>query len=49
MYPKWLYVSLVGLFLFICGCETAKGLKKDAQNTWHNAQGFDDWVKEHLW
>jgi predicted small secreted protein len=36
---------LLGVFvaaLFLCGCETAKGLGRDIQQA-------DDWIKDNLW
>ena len=47
-------VGIALLLLSVNGCETAKGFKKDVQNTWQNVtdqseNGFDAWFKEHLW
>lgn len=53
---KFLPAAVLVIFLFILGCETAKGFKEDVKNTWHNVQGAgswvkkaDDWVKKNLW
>ena len=49
MFSRWFFTSMVILAVFAGGCETTKGLKKDLQNSWHNAQGVDAWMKENLW
>lgn len=37
------------VFLFVSGCETAKGFKKDVENTWENAKDLDEKFKENWW
>ena len=37
------------IFLFVSGCETAKGFKKDVENTWNNAKNIDEDFKENWW
>ena len=49
MHKNFVLIGIVLLFLSVSGCETAKGMKKDALNTWHNAEGFDGWFQENLW
>lgn len=49
MFSKWLMSGMIVLMGFVSGCETTKGFKEDVQNTWHNAQGLDAWIKENLW
>jgi len=41
--------ALLVLILFIGGCETAKGIKKDVENTWNNAKHIDEDFKENWW
>jgi predicted small secreted protein len=45
------FLPLIFLILLVCasGCETAKGFKQDAKNTWSHLQNVDDWVKKNLW
>ena len=46
---KMIAVFLGVIFLFVNGCETAKGLKKDVENTWEHAKKIDDNFKENWW
>ena len=46
---QWALLCVLTTLLFMGGCETARGMKKDFSNTWSNAQTWDEWVKENLW
>ena len=46
---KIVFMLLIFVFVTVSGCETAKGLKKDVENTWENAKKIDDNFKENWW
>jgi len=58
MRSKIFIIVIFGLMLSLQGCETAKGLKKDAISAWDGVTGkseeswvqkTDAWMREHLW
>ena len=58
MYSKWFIIFVLGSVLCLQGCETAKGFKKDALNTWDGITGknqeswirkTDNWMQENMW
>lgn len=56
MFLRWSVLVLVVAAFCFQGCETARGFKKDAQNTLGHlsktdgwVQKMDRWMKEHMW
>ncbi len=53
MKSKSLILIVLGMVIFLQGCETFKGaaigFKKDVENTWNGASKADVWIKDTLW
>ena len=56
IHTKYVVVFVVVIFLGLQGCETAKGFKKDIDNTFGFFSGkkskiekVDDWIQENMW
>lgn len=56
MNSKWTIILCLIMILSIQGCETAKGMHKDVNNTWEGMKSkkgwihkTDGWIKKNMW
>ena len=49
MRARTLIVFIVGLMLFLQGCNTFHGAKEGFKEDWIKAREVDDWMRENMW
>ena len=49
MYSKTVIIILLGLMIFLQGCNTLKGAKDGLKEDWKTIAGVDGWIQETFW
>ena len=43
------FIIIIGLTMFLQGCNTLKGAKEGFKEDWKALSEADDWMKENMW
>lgn len=49
MIRKYALLAVIASMFIFAGCETAKGMAKDIENTHQGVLNADDWIRDNLW